>query len=270
MTESVAAGCRKGGPARATTLASLASLTTLIALAATPAAAFELPNTRFGDCTEFVGVAPVPEAPARALVPQRFTPVVVGGMAQLVVRVADCRVVQVGRAPARAGRVGQIGLIIASPDGTATDPNTSINNSTLSYASNVPALVLALRAAQLPAALDIGLAYEVTPAAAGEFYAAVTPEVGLGSAWFLHGTVGSPTVPTSFLANWWGTGGRRTVKMATTIPAISFDFGSVVSYTGSRLSVVGPLLGGNRLQSFPVSFRGAFASGTMVVTTAPN
>lgn len=55
--------------------------------------------------------------------------------------------------------------------------------------------------------------------------------------------------------------------MATTIPAIAFDFGSAMAFTTSRQGTVGRLLGGNQVASFPVSFRGAFAGGTMVVTS---
>lgn len=227
------------------------------------------PDTRFARCTEFVGVAPVALAAAQALVPPRYTLVAPGGQAQLVVRVADCAEVQVGRQPARPGRVAQIGVIIASPDGTATDPATSINNYTLTYASNSPALVTALRAAGVPAVLDAGLVIETHPVAGGqEFYAAVSPELNLAPAWFLHGTVQTPSVPTSFLANWWRLNGRAETKMATTIPLISFDFASTVSFTTTRQGAVGSLLAGNQVAGFPLSFRGAFDLGTMVTSVS--
>lgn len=228
------------------------------------------PSTQFNDSTEFVGLAPVSLAAARAQVPQRYTVVDAGGSAQLVVRVADCRSVQVGRLPARPGRVAQIGIIIQSPDGTAVDPATSINNYTLSYASNSLPLVLALRAAGVPAMLDTAMAIESTPVTGGnEFYAAITPELGSAPAWFLHGKVQAPAVPTSFLANWWRLNGNRATKMATDIPAISFDFTSVVSFSTSRQGVVGTLLGSNQVANFPVSFRGAFSTGTMLTTVGP-
>jgi hypothetical protein len=241
-------------------------------------------GVQFSLCTEFVGLAPVNTAGARALVPARYNVVTdissVNG-ATLVVRVTDCKGVKVGGLPARAGRVAQIGVLISSPDGTATDPNTSINNYTISYASNVPALVLGLLANGVPAVLDVGLAYEFAPASAptgtSELYAAVSPELDTLAAsptWFLHGSVKTPGFNTTFLANWWrsreGGANPRQVKMSSTFPAIAFDFSSVVSFTTSRLNTVGKLLpAGNQVASFPISFRGAYDAATMVVSSAP-
>jgi hypothetical protein len=225
---------------------------------------------QFSRCAEFVGVAAADAAGVRALVPLRYTPVVDGAGAKLVVRVADCEAVRVGGLPARPGRVAQIGVIIFSPDGTGTDPNTSINNYTLSYATDSAALALLLRAAGVPAALDPGLTIESTPAgAANEFYAAVSPDLDAGSpTWFLHGTVNTPVVGSPFLANWWRYGNGRETKMATDIPFIAFDFGSVMAFTTSRHNLVGRLLPGNQVNNFQITFRGVFAEGRMTVTTA--
>lgn len=229
---------------------------------------------QFAQCTEFVGVAVVDAARARALVPARYTLVADAAGARLVVRAADCASVRVGNGPARPGRVAQIGIIIVSPDGTAADPATGINNYTLTYASNAPALVGALRAAGVPAALDAGLAYEVNPPTGpgSEFYVAVSPEAdggnGQRATWFLHGTVNTPTVATTFVANWWRLDGTRETKMATTVPVIAFDFASQVRFATSRLNTVGQLLQGNALAGFPLSFRGAFDAATMQTTVA--
>lgn len=241
----------------------------LCALATTPAQAHGPSLTvQFAKCTEFVGIAAVDVLKARALVPARYTLVSDAAGARLVVRAADCAAVRVGNQPARPGRVAQIGLMIVSPDGTGTDPNTSINNYTLSYASNSQALVAALRAAGVPAALDTGLAYEVSPTSGvgSEFYAAVSPGAEASPTWFLHGSVNTPGFGTSFLANWWRADGRRETKMATDIPAISFDFASQVGFTTSRLNLVGELLGRNRAPGFLLSFRGAFEAGQMLVS----
>jgi hypothetical protein len=245
------------------------ALLTVAALCTGPARAAGLPpSVQFDRCTEFVGVAPVDATAARALVPQRYTLVSDTAGARLVVRAADCAEVRVGAQAPRAARVAQVGLIILSPDGTATDPNTSINNYTLTYASNSPALVLALRAAGVPAALDTGLAYEVTPPAGtgSEFYAAVSPELDASATWFLHGSVNTPTVATAFLANWWRLNGQRETKMATTIGVIRFDFASQMRFATSRKNVIGRLLQRNGLDGFPLSFHGAFDAGTMVTT----
>ncbi len=225
---------------------------------------------RFNGCTEWVGVAAADAAGVRALVPARYTPVVDGAGAKLVVRVADCSAVRVGALPARPGRVAQIGAIIFSPDGTATDPNTSINNYTFAYATNSLPLAVALRATGVPAALDPGLTIESTPAgASNEFYAAVSPDLDSGSpTWFLHGSVVTPTVTIPFLANWWRYGGGRETKMATDIPAIAFDFSSTMAFTTARGNLVGALLPGNEVRNFQITFRGAFDAGTMTVTVA--
>ncbi|RVU49288.1 hypothetical protein [Rubrivivax rivuli] len=230
------------------------------------------PTVQFTQCTEFVGVAVVDAAAARALVPARYTLVADAAGARLVVRAADCAAVRVGARPARPGRVAQVGLIIVSPDGTGTDPNTAINNYTLGYVSNSPALVQALRGAGVPAVLDEGLAYTApAPTAAGgsgDLFVAVAPEhPAAGPRWFLHGTVNVPGFDTSFLANWWvaGPGGRET-KMATTLPLISFDFGSQVSFTTQRQGALATLLPGHRIENFVLSFRGAFPAATMVTT----
>lgn len=90
---------------------------------------------------------------------------------------------------------------------------------------------------------------------AQELYAAVAPAFGMAPTWFVHGTVNTPTVPTPFLA--------------TTLPLILFDFASEVSFTTSRQNLIGRLLQANQIARFPLSFRGAFAAGTMQVKRAP-
>jgi hypothetical protein len=226
---------------------------------------------KFSDCTEFVGVAPVALDAARALVPTRYQLVTDAQGAKLVVRVVQCKGVQVSDQGRRSGRVAQVGLMIQSPDGTATDPNTSINNYTLSYVSDHPSLVAGLAALGVPTALDTSLTVEATPVAANaqELYAAVAPAFGTAPTWFVHGTVNTPTVLTPFLANWWVLDGSKETKMATTLPLILFDFASEVSFTTSRQNLIGRLLQANQVARFPVSFRGAFAAGTMQVKRTP-
>src|SRR5262245_34118309 len=123
-------------------------------LVAVEARASESFSTTFANCTEFVGEVGVPESAARALVPDRYQLIANGETATLVIRIADCKSVQVGNVPARPGRVAHVGILIVSPDGTAIDPNTSINNYTLTYATNVLELFVRLVAANVPAALD--------------------------------------------------------------------------------------------------------------------
>lgn len=107
-------------------------------------------------------------------------------------RVADRQRVRVGLGAARPGRVGQIGIIIASPDGTGTDPLTSINNYLLSYATNGWSLAAALRAAGIPVSLDEGLSIETLPQGVRqELVAAVAAD---NARWGLLGQVSTPTL----------------------------------------------------------------------------
>ena len=253
-------------------LRALALAAALAAAGAASAHGGNAPLTvQFSGCTEFVGVAAADAVRVRARVPQRFTPIVDAAGAKLVVRVADCSAVKVGALPARPGRVAQIGAMIFSPDGTATDPNTAINNYTLSYATNSPSLAVALRSTGVPAVLDEGLAIEATPTGgangAAAFYAAVSPDFELGSpTWFLHGTVFTPGFNSPFLANWWQAVGAADVKMSTDIPSIAFDFGSVMTFATSRRNAIGALLPDNVVTNWQLTFRGAFDAGTMTVT----
>ncbi len=227
-------------------------------------------NVTFKNCTEFAGVAPVDETRARALVPERYSLVTDANGAKLVVRVSDCASIQVGGQPAQPGRVAHIGIMIVSPDGTATDPNTSINNYTLSYASNLSALVSGLGKWGVPAVFDAGLAYEFAPSQGpAELYAAAAPELGNSPTWFLYGSVTTPTIPSPFLANWWFLSRNWEVKMATTFPTIYFDFTSAVSFYTSRSNVIGQLIGGNVIANFPVSYRGQYPAAQMAVTVLP-
>jgi hypothetical protein len=190
--------------------------------------------------------------------------------AKIVVRVADCKQISIDDQPAKSGTVAQIGLMLISPDGTATDPNTSINNYTLSYSSNLPSVVSGLRKLGIPAVLDIGMAYEFSPATGpSDFYAAIAPSSGRSPRWFLDGTVTHPQIPFTFLANWWHQSRNGEAKMSTTFPVINFDFTSKVTFHTSRNNLIGQLLGSNRIDNFPLSFRGQYASAQMTLTLAP-
>ncbi|MBQ0942951.1 hypothetical protein KAK07_06360 [Ideonella sp. 4Y16] len=222
------------------------------------------PAVQFQHCTEFVGVAPVDASAARAAVPAAYTLVADGAGARLVVRVADCQQVRVGAGPARPGRVAQIGLMVVSPDGTGTDPLTSINNYLLSYATNGAALAVVLRSAGIPVSLDEGLTIETLPQGARqELFAAVAAD---NARWGLLGQVSTPSLSQPFLANWWYSGRLGRAKMATDIPVIAFDFTSQVRFVSSLGGVMGPLLPGHASPEFPLSFRGAFDLGTMTVS----
>ena len=218
-------------------------------ISASHASASDRATVTFANCTEFVGLAPVSLTEARRLVPAQYTLATDNVTATLVVRVADCRRVRVGRAAGRAGTVAQVGILITSPDGTATDPNTSINNYTLTYASNSRDLVELLREARIPAVLDADLAYEFAPTTGpSELYAAVTPGPAPSPTWFIDGTVTTPGFTTRFLANWWSASRGRDAKMSTDIPDISFDFTSAVAFHTASGNVLGRLIGGTKIE----------------------
>jgi len=156
------------------------------------------------NCTEFAGVAPINETQARALTPGKYQLVTNDSEASLVVRVSDCQEVSVNGQPGRPGRVAHIGIELMSPDGTGTNPNTSINNYTLSYASNIKELVEGLNRFGLPAVQTQNLDYEYAPPQGpSALYASVAPVEPNSPTWFLYGTVTNPTIPSPFLANWW-------------------------------------------------------------------
>ena len=111
------------------------------------------------------------------------------------------------------------------------------------------------------------MAYEFTPDSTGqgELYVAVSP--GLQPAWFLTGTA-SPPPPggAPVVANWWFNAGRGVLKMATSIPSISYGAASFSLHT-SKFSVLGGLIGGNTDTSIVFfNARGAFAGGSFVAT----
>jgi hypothetical protein len=216
------------------------------------------------NCTELIGLGPVSFASARALVPASYTLVPFNGSAGLVVRAARCESVRVGNSEARPAVVAQVGIAIVPPDGTG-----DINNYQLMYATDDPRLADALNEAGVPAVLDRALAYEFTPDSGGhgELYAAVSP-ASTQAAWFLTGTAdlpppgGAPVV-----ANWWFSRSRGVVKIATSIPSISYGAASFSLHT-SRSSLLGQLIGGNTAAAFVFfNARGLFATGALMVAT---
>jgi len=215
------------------------------------------------NCTELIGFGPVSFATARALVPASYTLVPFGpNTAGLVVRASLCDSVGVGHSAEKPAIVAQAGIAVVSPDGTG-----DINNYTLLYSTNHEHLSEALTEAGLSAIFDRALTYEFTPNSSGqgEIYVAVSPAVQ--PAWFLTGTADPPpSGDAPVVANWWFRASHATVKMATSIPSISYGAASFSLHT-SKNSVLGALIGGNTDASFVFfNARGAFATGVLTVT----
>jgi len=214
------------------------------------------------NCTELIGLGPVPFATARALVPASYVLVPFNGSAGLVIRAARCEGVGFDKGLAQPAIVAQVGIAVVSPDGSG-----DINNYTLLYSTDNDQLSKELSQAGQPAVLDDSLRFEFSPDASGngEIYAAVSPAVQ--PAWFLTGSAGPPAPGgTPTVANWWFNSSRAVVKVATSIPSISYGPASFSLHT-SKASLLGSLIGGNTYGTF-VFFnpRGVFSSGGLTVT----
>jgi len=223
-------------------------------------------TVQFAGCTEFAGWGPVSLAKAQLLVPPGYVVAGAGpGQAGIVVRATSCDAVSIGQSPAQPTVVSQIGINLDAPDGTG-----DINNYTLIYVTNNPALAAYLQIGGLPAVFDPELTYEYTPSetssAAGQLY--VTAAGAELPAYFLFGTESDPPPDPqrSFLANWWFTGDAGKMKQSTSFPVISFGSAAVTLYA-SKNSPLGDLIGGNTDSDFSIlSVRGVYAAATMNVT----
>ncbi len=143
----------------------------------------------FIDCTEFVGEGPIALAGAQTLVPSSYTITGAGsGFAQTVVRATSCQGLTLDGFPHGPAIIAQVGINIASPDGTG-----DINNYTVIYVTTSCSLAASLKRMGLPAFYNPGLVYEFTPnggGPSGSLYAEVS---GLGlPPYFLYGTETNP------------------------------------------------------------------------------
>jgi hypothetical protein len=226
-------------------------------------------KVKLENCSEFIGVASIPLAKLQPLVPSGYQ-IAIGppGFGSLVVRSSHCRsgAIEGSFGGADVTRVAQLGVVVIPPEGDG-----DINNYTLSYGTNNLKLALRLELAGLPVLYDSNLAYELTPDPpvlpnGGELFAEFAPELSPAS-WFLSGTVTDPPPGASFpfVANWWYNGRQGRIKMATSIPVLSYGGGNVKVYT-RRQSLLGGLIGGNT-STFGTNLRGVFANGTLRVTT---
>ena len=218
----------------------------------------------FMNCTEFAGEGYVAIDIAQKLVPAGYSITnAASGQAPIVVRITNCGSVQVNSGSSQPTTISQIGINIASPDGTG-----SINNYMALYVTNNQQLVAAFQNAGIPATFDPLISYEYTQnASGGVLYGAVSPrEFG---PYFLYGNEKEPPPNSAqpFVANWWY-GPNAAIRQQTTFPAISFGASSVALYT-SEASPLGQLIGGNVYSSFSLlSVRGVYSLAKMVVSPA--
>jgi hypothetical protein len=223
-------------------------------------------TVELGGCSEAIGVAAVPIGDVQPLVPAPYV-IAEGpeGFASLVVRASRCASASVDGGAPEELKVAQIGVVLVPPDGTG-----DINNYALALVTSSPGFQQKLSRAGLPAVLDPDLVYEVTPdppGDGGELFVDVSPSSA--PAWFLSGTVTDPPQGSDFpfVANWWFSGPRGQMKMATSIPLLGYGSGSIQAFT-RRDSLLGSLLAGN-VASFGVNLRGVFDSAELEATVTP-
>jgi hypothetical protein len=178
----------------------------------------------FKDCTEYAGFVPVPLANAAPLVPAPYqiaspSP----GVANVVVRVAQCRSVAVAGEETGKGIVSQIGINIVSPNGTG-----DINNYTVYYDTTGEDLAEALRRIGIGAKRDTHLTYDRDNNADGaSAHLTIVDGRHPGPAFTFDNQVLIPTAsttPITFTANWWQASGGHavTLEMASVFPGILF------------------------------------------------
>ncbi|MGB0909350.1 MAG: hypothetical protein ACPGYT_03235 [Nitrospirales bacterium] len=221
-------------------------------------------DVTFKDCTEFVGLEPISFVDAQAVVPAGFSVVInANGSALLVVRVSECQAISVGGRAPTPGAVAQIGINILPPDGQG-----DINNYTLTYASNIKALVKGLRAIGLPAHLDDSLTFDFTKIEItyGNMHGVVAPK--RKPTWYVYGQASDPAPNSSFpfRAIWWHANSNKRVRMDTWLPAIAFGNAEVSFQTPDR-SILTQLIEGHTIATFAeLSVRGVFEDGEMAVS----
>ena len=220
-------------------------------------------DVTFEDCTEFVGLEPVSLVDAQAAVPSEFSVVNAGGFALLVVRISGCQAISVDGSAPTPGTVAQIGINIDPPDNQG-----DINNYTLTYASNINALVNGLRANGLPAQHDADLLYAFTrySSTTSNLLGLVTPNPG--PRWYVYGQASDPASNSAFpfRAIWWYAKSNKRVRMDTWLPAIAFG-DAEVSFQTPDTSILTQLIGGNTIAMISgLSVRGVFEDGEMTVS----
>ncbi|MDB4944578.1 MAG: hypothetical protein JWP97_4112 [Labilithrix sp.] len=213
----------------------------------------------FSDCKEIASIAPVSYASARAAVPAALTINGDGTTAPFVFRSATCAGVSVDGSAPEAGTIAQLGVGIASPDGTG-----DLNNYTLWYYTTSARLALRLLALGVPAEW----APRLTFAQSGT---TVTIDAKVPSYPQFHvtSTIVEPAgAPGPFTANWWRLNGNHLTRMGSSFPQIRFG-GASTKLTTPPGSALGKFLGSGTISSFPFfeSFN-RFPDATMQVTVS--
>jgi len=216
----------------------------------------------FSNCVESIGVTLVATDKARALVPTEFH--LVGEAAPvtpLVVRTARCDIAVGGQRP-NSGSITQVGLVVVPPDFTG-----DINNYTLWYYTTDAELANHLVRLGVGAQHVQNITYDYVPGAMGNPVPVLVNVPRPGDPMFsLAGTVTRSEVPSgSFVANWWQSGRRGSVKMNTVVPAIYIG-GANLTLTTDPSNELGQLIGGGSTGFAIVQQFNTFATAHMEVS----
>ena len=197
-------------------------------------------DVEFLDCSEFAGLTNVPTTKARKLVPAKFQLAGTAENAVIVVRIANCKAVSIGNYVARNVTVAQVGISINAPEGVG-----DINNYTLAYYTDSPLLMARLRTLGISAQFVPTLDYDYDRNA-GRTGGQLTIRVPFPAAprFSVLSAVQEPVAAAvPFRAIWWNDDGRKTVKMDTLLPSISFG-GATTRLSTQAESSLGKLIGG--------------------------
>jgi hypothetical protein len=213
-------------------------------------------DVQFSNCNVFAGLANVPAANARALVPAEYTLAGTAQNATIVVRVVHCDNVVVDGKDRGSTIISHIGIGLVGPD-----TSVNLNNYTLWYATDNAQLHAKLTAIGLNAdksnALSIGLS--TSGALTVLSSSSHTPSFQV------RGTATLPTaapVPTS--ATWWENGNHGAVSSKTVLPVIQFGTAHTVLTTPAN-SALAALIGGTSLTFSVLDSYNLFPTGTMEV-----
>lgn len=202
-------------------------------------------DVSFDQCSEYVGIAFVPKARARALVPAGYTLAGDANNAVIVVRVTRCGAISTDGGNTSAGHTLQVGISITGPNATA-----DIDNYLLWCASDHGGLIGKFQAAGVDCSNGQGISFDFTPGASPsplsiDVNAPQVPSIDLA------GQAAAPSAsPVSFVANWWVDGSKGTLRMHTEFPQIRFGSASVTLHTPAG-SALATLIGASSLQ-FPL------------------
>ena len=193
------------------------------------------------DCVESVGVGLVSTERALALVPSEFR---LAGDGQpvtpLVVLAIKGNGIAVAGYKPQAGKLVQVGLVIAPPDGTG-DVNTFL----LWHYTSDARLARSLKRLGLDTQYIPSIGYDVSRDGNGGSTSISVPHPARPTL-SLSGMVAAPGMPGAFVANWWARVERGLMKMQTSVPDGLIGEAQLTLTTGAD-TPLGRLIGGDSM-----------------------